>query len=188
MGSIPQNISESGFVVGVDVATSTGYAVLNNVGKLFQLNADDAPKKLGRFQRWGHMRSALAGILLSYAPKLVVFEGYGHPHQNVSSFVTLVEYGAIVRSTCFRLGVPFIEVPPTSLKAFVGSGSAKKDQMRLEVYKTWGIEHPSNDAIDAYALAQIGRAVLGWVDMTKRQQEIIKKCVKSESVSDIICT
>ena len=52
-------------------------------------------------------------------------------------------------------------VAPQALKKFVtGKGNVKKDQMKLAVFKRWGVEFPTTDETDAYALAQWGQARL----------------------------
>ena len=58
--------------------------------------------------------------------------------------------------------------------------NAKKDEVRLEVYKRWGFEAPTNDEVDAYVLARIGLAYLGYDDkLIKPQLEVIKDLKKA---------
>lgn len=163
----------SGRVLGLDPATKTGYAVLQEDGALLSINAKDF-SAMSRFDRWVGMRNWIEGLLGIYMPNLVVIEGYGYG--NVNTLATLVEYGTVYRMACMDLELKFIEVPPTTLKSFVcHSGAAKKDEVRLQVYKKWGIEHPSNDAVDAYAAAQYGRLVMGWVPATETQKKLLDK-------------
>ncbi len=78
-------------------------------------------------------------------------------------------------------GVAFLVVPPARLKKFAcGKGNAKKDEIRLAVYKRWGFEAPTNDEVDAYVLARIGLAYLGYDDkLIKPQLEVIKDLKKA---------
>lgn len=139
------------------------------------LNAKDF-SAMDRFERWMNMRSWFEGLLGMYMPSLVVIEGYGY--NNIHSLATLVEYGTMYRMACLDLELKFIEVPPTTLKSFVcQSGAAKKDEVRLEAYKKWGVEHPSNDAVDAYVAAQFGRLVLGWAPSNESQKKLMAKCL-----------
>lgn len=97
--------------------------------------------------------------VIAHKPNLVVLEGYAFG--NSKTLVTLVSIGAVVRYLLFSNGFPYIEVAPTQLKKFCGSsGLAKKDEIRLEAFKKWGFEHPSNDVVDAYVLAQVGMYLL----------------------------
>lgn len=68
-------------------------------------------------------------------------------------------------------------VPPTSVKKFVtGSGTAKKSEMLLGVYKRWGVEFKDDNKADSYALARIAQA-LGDPDipLTQYQQDVLNK-------------
>ena len=158
--------------MGLDSGTHTGYAVLDQSGQKLQLGAQDF-SKLPRFERWAQMRDWMVAILAMWKPRLVVIEGYGFG--NVNSLATLVEYGTIYRQVLLDHAINFIEVPPTSIKAFITKGGAKKDEMRLAAYKKWGIEHSSNDAVDAYVMAQFGRAVLGVEKITVEQLKTLHK-------------
>lgn len=84
---------------------------------------------------------------------------------------------------CLDSAINFIEAPATTLKKFVAKGGAKKDEVRLEVYKKWGFEHASNDAVDAYLAAQFGRAVLGWVKTTEADKALIAKCTGAKKTA-----
>jgi crossover junction endodeoxyribonuclease RuvC len=51
-------------------------------------------------------------------------------------------------------------IQPTTLKKFVtGSGTAKKNNMLLAVYKKWGFETSDDNLADAYSLARVARAI-----------------------------
>jgi hypothetical protein len=56
-----------------------------------------------------------------------------------------------------------------------GRGNTKKDEVRLAVFKRWSFEAKTNDEIDAYVLARIGLAYLGYDDdLTKPQREVVE--------------
>lgn len=67
-------------------------------------------------------------------------------------------------------------VPPTALKKFVtGSGTAKKNEMLLGVYKRWGMEFSDDNLADAYALARLAEALDTAPELPKFQQEVIER-------------
>lgn len=160
-------------VLGLDSGTHTGFAALTQTGQLVDYGARDFSKLL-RFERWVAMRDWLGKKLDFLKPKLVVIEGYGYG--NVYSLATLVEFGTVLRLTMLDHGIPFVEIPPSQLKKFVGSGNAKKDEIRLAVFKKWEFEHKSNDTVDAYLAARIGMAILQWASVNEAQKAILYKC------------
>lgn len=91
-----------------------------------------------------------------WVPDLVVVEGYAFA--NKSSLVTLVEIGTAVKLQVLELKIPLVSCPPTVLKKWVtGKGNATKDEMAQSVFTRWGIKSPSDDVIDALALAKFGQ-------------------------------
>ena len=73
----------------------------------------------------------------------------------------LGELGGIIRLCLYDAKIPFVIVPPTSLKKFVtGNGSADKKKMHDFVLSKWrqDIDENEDDQCDAYGLAQVARA------------------------------
>jgi crossover junction endodeoxyribonuclease RuvC len=105
------------------------------------------------------------GILLALDPlllsiDLVVIEGYSFGARNRAH--QLGELGGVVRHALWEHGVDFVNIAPTVLKKFAtGRGTAKKDQVRLAVYKCWRVEYETEHEIDAFVLAEIGCCLLG---------------------------
>lgn len=62
------------------------------------------------------------------------------------------------------VGAKIIEVSPSTLKKFAtGKGNTKKDEMKLKVFRKWGIEFekdPGSDKLFAYCLWRYGMAVV----------------------------
>lgn len=73
--------------------------------------------------------------------------------------------------------VPFVVVPPMTLKKFVtGSGKADKNVILREVYKRWGITAENDNEADAVGLVYIGAALKGlWSPETAYQREVVEK-------------
>jgi Holliday junction resolvasome RuvABC endonuclease subunit len=53
-----------------------------------------------------------------------------------------------------------LQIPPMTLKKYAaGKGTAKKQEMMLQVYKRWGIEMNDDNAVDSYALARLAAGI-----------------------------
>lgn len=49
-----------------------------------------------------------------------------------------------------------LQIPPMTLKKYAaGKGTAKKQEMLMQIYKRWGIEFNDDNAADSYALARL---------------------------------
>ena len=108
--------------------------------------------------------SAVAKDVLKLVGKndIVFIEDYAFGKR--SSLTVLAELGGIVRFMIWRLTGhwPF-SVPITALKKFAtGRGSAKKEDIKLALYKKHRLEFKTNDEADALVLAQIGALLLGF--------------------------
>jgi len=65
-----------------------------------------------------------------------------------------------------------LQVPPTTLKKYAtGKGTAKKQEMLLQIYKRWGVEFNDDNAADAYALGRLA----GNHAIDKIEQEVLNK-------------
>jgi len=143
--------------VGIDPASCTGMALVGEEedrGKTIEV-----PKERG-FLRLQLIAEDVSRTLQVWEPAFVAVEGYAYV-RNVSSFVTLVEIGTVIRMTLRDLHLPWVEVPPTVLKKWVaGKGNATKEDMAAWAELLWGFSSHSHDIVDAYCLAQM--AQLGW--------------------------
>jgi Holliday junction resolvasome RuvABC endonuclease subunit len=71
----------------------------------------------------------------------------------------------------FPLKTPLV-VPPLTLKKYAtGKGTAKKQEMLLQIYKRWGVEFSDDNAADAYALARLA----GGLTIDKVEAEVVDK-------------
>lgn len=137
-------------LMGLDVSTYVGMARVDSeiTGKLVHFKGKDG------FERLQLIAQEVGRTLDAWKPELVVIEAYAFGNKN--SLVTLVECGTIVRVELFKRRLRWIEVPPTVLKKWTtGSGVAKKPQMAASVKTRWGYASPSDDIIDAVALAKM---------------------------------
>ena len=90
----------------------------------------------------------------------------------------LGELGGAIRLQLFRCAQPYVDIPPPTLKKFAtGSGRAKKDELRLAVFKKWHKEFKTDHEVDAFILAKIAEAVFGDPGpLTQFQTEVVKRC------------
>lgn len=171
-------------VIGLDLSlTSTGAVVLSP-GEEPHNVAQESMVIKSKFKgeaRLEHIREQVMVLVGLNQPDLIVLEGYAFGRPN--AMAALGELSGVIKHSLHVQGWPFMVVPPTRVKKYVcGKGNAKKDEVRLGVYKRWGFEAKTNDEIDAYGLARIGLAYLGCDDedkLTKPQLEVLKDLKKS---------
>lgn len=67
-----------------------------------------------------------------------------------------------MRLLLMDLGVPFIVVPPTTLKKWTtGSGTADKIAMAVSTFAEWGLKFDDDNQCDAFNLATLAAAYDG---------------------------
>jgi crossover junction endodeoxyribonuclease RuvC len=147
--------------MGVDTSTKTGYVILDDEGGVANVGVLHHKPTANRFARFASYTKDVSELTAAYGVDVVVIEGYSFAGKFNNSLQ--YELGACLRMQLYKEEIPFIEVPPTSLKKFVtGKGNAKKDLMLLHVYKRWDFDTEDDNEADAYGLAQFGRALLGY--------------------------
>lgn len=53
-----------------------------------------------------------------------------------------------------------LQIPPMTLKKYAaGKGTAKKQEMLMQIYKRWGVEFNDDNAADSYALARLAAGI-----------------------------
>jgi crossover junction endodeoxyribonuclease RuvC len=148
-------------VMGVDTSTKTGYVILDDKGDVVKVGVLKYPPHPNRFARYAGYARDVYDLVDAYGVDIVIIEGYSFAGKFNNSMQ--YELGACIRMRLYQEEVPFVEVPPTSLKKFVtGKGNVKKDLMLLNVYKRWDFDTEDDNEADAYGLAQFGRAIKGY--------------------------
>lgn len=80
---------------------------------------------------------------------LVAVEGYSFASQH-SHAHSIGELGGVVRLGLWEAGIPFVVVPPKSMKKFAtGKGNASKDQVLVAAVMRFGREFDDNNQADA---------------------------------------
>jgi Holliday junction resolvasome RuvABC endonuclease subunit len=111
---------------------------------------------------------------------LVAIEDYffSEKYGNASE---LGELHGVIKVGLYEADRRFIKVPPIYLKRYAtGDSKAKKDQIMLAAYKRWGVDFATNHECDAFVLAKIGAAVIGYrKGLIKDQKDIIAKLLNT---------
>jgi Holliday junction resolvasome RuvABC endonuclease subunit len=160
-------------VVGLDLSLScTGGAV---PGRTFTIRP---PANLRGAERLAYFRGELRREFRAVEADLAILEGYAFAASDAGAR-SIAELGGVVRLLLFDLEVPFIEVPPASLKMFAtGKGNATKDEVLASAYRDNGLfAGKTFDEADAYWLLELGRTILGRRTPSGRQREALEKVV-----------
>jgi crossover junction endodeoxyribonuclease RuvC len=104
------------------------------------------------------------------------------------SALVLGELAATVKLGCWEYfyKLPFLmtplQIPPMTLKKYAtGKGTAKKQEMLLQMYKRWGVEFNDDNAADAYALGRLaGGSATGAIE------EAIVEQIKDSKYRDFL--
>ena len=123
------------------------------------------PPGLRGMQRLAYQRSQVLQLLVACRNEcgldLVVLEGYSYRSKGNAVF-DLAELGGVLRLLLYDQRVPYVEVPPQTLKGFACSnGNADKQQMVVAAQLQLGYEGNSSDEADALWLREVGLWVYG---------------------------
>ena len=81
----------------------------------------------------------------------------------------------MIRERFIDWKIPLLIVPPKTLKKFCsGNGNAKKEDMKLAVFKRWHFEDKDDNIIDAYTLARLAECRINGFG-TKADMEAVSK-------------
>lgn len=139
-------------VVGLDLSiTATGAANQSGVTGTWKTRSDHGDARLAQIAQLANVYCAKA--------ELVVIEG---PVVRSSAAVIIGMVHGAVRYELQRLNVPYVIVPPATLKKFAtGRGNADKTAMAMAAYKRAGIEFDDDNQCDAWWLRAAGLHALG---------------------------
>ena len=140
-------------VLGMDISTYCGLARTDYSGEIVG-KCINFPELKG-FDRLEAIRKEVVRIVEAWNPDKIIIEDFAIYHK--SSVVVTVSCGIVVRAALHARGFAWWEIPPTSLKKWTtGKGNASKAEMAVAVKARWGYASPSDDIIDAVALAKLG--------------------------------
>lgn len=167
LGAIPTRPADSrpGVVLGLDLGSDTGYAILDETGGAISAGVWDIRPRRGESpgMRYAHLRRELVWALDTWRVVLVVYE---QPHQRGGP-ATEYAYGCVatVQELAAERGLEHSTVHTATLKKFaVGSGRASKEDMIAAAVRIWprttgmnGKHAMSSDEADALWCAEYGR-------------------------------
>jgi Holliday junction resolvasome RuvABC endonuclease subunit len=167
-------------VMGIDLSTKAGVAVVDHTGKLLHAGVVTHPKLTG-LPRVNAIVGDILAIRDQYKPDHIFIEDYALGI-NMGSVITQVEISTVLQFCLWQEGVQPHLVHPSTLKKFVtGAGGSKKEMVILEVFKRWGHSAASNDEADAVALAFFGLARWGHAaNCTSTMNLIVEQWVLSQ--------
>lgn len=140
-------------VVGLDLSlTATGIAWFDGSTHTVK------PKQNGD-RRLLEIGQEIAIAIDGRSIDLVVIEDL--PTHAKSAGITGMVHGA-ARVLLFRLRVPYVTVPPASLKKYAtGKGNAGKPEMAVALFKRFGLELADDNQVDAFWLRAAGHDLFG---------------------------
>lgn len=136
------------------------------------------PKFKTKESKIQYVGAVVQAWIKEYNPEIFIKEGpiypgsSGKPGQPNFLLFGLIDSGkvqAVLENAAFMYGKPLMTIPPTTMRAFLGSKS--KSDNKLQIYKRYGIEVPSEDEADSVGLAFCAMAIA-------RGEYVIKKAVK----------
>ena len=132
-------------ILALDLSlTATGWCLDGETGLI-------KPKTRG-MERLDNILTDVLDTWRDRQPDVVVIEGYSFGSQGRSVY-QIGELGGVVRREFWRRRIPFIEVPPSTLKKYTtGKGNANKDAMLAAAIRRFGFAGVSNDEADAFLL------------------------------------
>lgn len=109
---------------------------------------------------------------------LAVIEGYSYGSKQARE--RLGYLGETLRSKLRKIGTPYIDVAPTTLKMFAtGRGNATKSEMRQAAHEILGIDEAvSHDEADAAWLREIGLVLTG-------QSKRLRPSKNAQAIADL---
>jgi len=144
-------------ILGLDLSlTSTGYSGCGNSGAI--------TSKFRGVERLDDIAQQIQNLVITAPADIaVIIEGYSFASRH-SQAHAIGELGGVVRLTLFRLGIPFVEVPPTCRAKFAtGRGNASKNEVISAISARTGIVwagKSADDEVDAWVLEEMGRCVI----------------------------
>jgi Holliday junction resolvasome RuvABC endonuclease subunit len=162
-GTDPAATGDGPNVVGLDLSlTGTGVASVDGT-RLVRSTGHKGDTLVQRAHRLAGLHAEITSALTG-SIDLVAIEAPSTGHARGSSGSVHDRSGLwwLVVTDLVDWGVPVVEVPPATLKKYVtGKGNAQKPDVRMEIFKRYGIDLRDDNEADAFALRALGLDLLG---------------------------
>lgn len=155
-------------IVGIDPSlTATGYAHTDG-----SLNTITYPRDCKGDARLHHLHWWLKQILHTEQPSRVMLEGMLEHKGHAAGTQGMVQ--GIARLALLQTGIPYLTVPPATLKKFATSrGNATKADMRIELYKRANLDVRDDNQADAAWLRELGLHLAGQPTINLPQTHLV---------------
>lgn len=142
-------------VIGLDISlTCLGWAAAGKFGTV-------QPGARRGMERLAYIRDCVRSLLVEVRPSTAIVEGYSFGSQGRSVF-NLGEVGGVVRLLLHDRGVPYVDIPPGTLKIYAtSSGAGKKGGVIAAAAARLGYVGGDDNICDALWLEQMGLTAYG---------------------------
>jgi len=162
------NFNQSNLSIGIDQSL-TGFAVtILDVENPMNYDTSVYKSPYSGIQRLVDISDWLTGTFEHFKENTYVDVAMEGTVLASHSALVLGELSAVVKLTLWdyfdfsktpNLKTP-LQIPPMTLKKYAtGKGTAKKQEMLLQMYKRWGVEFNDDNAADSYALARLAAGI-----------------------------
>ena len=114
---------------------------------------NDYNHDLKSMPRLSFIKERILEILKEFKVTKIAIEGYSFSSRGRSVF-DLGELGGAIRLALYENSYAYVDVSPSSVKAFIIIGNADKEQMRLGIISKYGHNFENDNIADAFALAR----------------------------------
>lgn len=173
-----KNMRLPGKIVGLDLSlTSTGISSIVTNENFIVTRVEKTNNSMSYMNRYNKLVESIKREIPEDKDAIFFIEGYSFGSFGKSSSASyLIELSGILKYDLWMAGMPYITVPPTLLKKFItGKGNAKKEDIKLHIYKRYGMEFSVSDAADAYGLMALGVAYFTGVSIKNKELILSEK-------------
>lgn len=163
-----KKVRKAGYTMNMGIDQSlNGTAIVilpenNNISA--RIEEVTSPEKYDYIAKLNYIYTHIAGILWDALPVIVVMEDYSYGSK--FNREKLGEVGACVKLAFYKYKMEnnsdaklFIVTKGQANKFLCNKGNLQKSDIKLEVYKKWGLDTHNDNIADAYLLAKIGQAI-----------------------------
>jgi Holliday junction resolvasome RuvABC endonuclease subunit len=170
-------------ILGIDPGkTNMGICLIQDdpiyIFKTWKIEIFKNAKKDEKIHQLIQLEIELDCVFKEYKPTVMFHEGIAYCASNGVEESGKVEY--IIERTSVNHGVPFTKLANMTIRRFLGisKGEKTKDLMSLAIYKKFGVELPTQDERDAFAIAKCGEAILAGEFQLTAPKKPAKKKIK----------